>query len=174
MLPSIYPLLDGLVEAIEKEMAILNGLAELFTAERGLVITGDVGAFWTLTKRKQKLQKELTSVVETRDQLIARLCEGHNMRRENLRLRELISASLAPDDPQASSFRALLDNYQSAAERAAEAGLRTQQLLKKSVEYVDHMVKMVSHVNNPSLTYSSNGAMRPGKQSYGSTLSAHL
>jgi len=168
VLPSIYPLFDQLAESIEAETAILNGLAELFTAERKLVISGDVKALDRMTKKKRGLQNDLSSATQATEQAMRAICEAAEIDRDRITritMNQLPGYLLGNDDERARVLARRLEEHRLAAQSAGESGLRTQELLKKSMGYVEHMVRMITQPKNPPSTYSSKGRLRTGGQS---------
>jgi len=71
---------------------------------------------------------------------------------------------LGNDDERACALARRLEEHRLAAQSAGESGLRTQELLKKSMGYVEHMVRMITQPQNPPSTYSSKGRLRAGGQ----------
>jgi len=165
VLPSIYPLFDQLAESIEAETAILNSLAELFTAERKLVISGDVKALDRMTKKKRGLQKDLSSAAQATEQAMRAVCETAEIDRGRITMNQLPGYLLGNDDERACVLASRLEEHRLAAQSAGESGLRTQELLKKSMGYVEHMVRMITQPQNPPSTYSSKGRLSTGGQS---------
>ena len=164
MLPSIYPFFDELAESIEAETAILTSLAELFTAERDLVINGEVDALSCLTKKKRGLQHELSAAAQKTERAMTALCSAADIDRDSVTLNQLPGFLLTNDDERACILSQRLEEHRLAANSAGESGLRTQVLLKKSMEYVDHMVRTITQADKPPSTYSADGRMMPGGQ----------
>lgn len=164
MLPSIYPFFDRLAEAIEAETAILTSLTELFTAERELVVSGDVDALRHLTKKKRGLQRELSTATQKTEQARTAVCNAAGIDRDRVTLNQLPGFLLRNDDERACVLSQRLEEHKLAANSAGESGLRTQLLLKKSMAYVDHMVRTITQADRPPSTYSADGRMMPGGQ----------
>jgi len=164
VLPSIYPFFDELAESIEAETAILTCLAELFAAERELVINGDVDALRRLTKKKRGRQHELSAAAQKTERAMTAVCNAADIDRDGVTLNQLPGFLLTNDDERACILSQRLEEHKLAANSAGESGLRTQVLLKKSMEYVDHMVRTITQADKPPSTYSADGRMMPGGQ----------
>ncbi len=164
MLPSIYPFFDELAESIEAQTAILNNLAELFTAERELVINGDVDAQRRLVKKKRGLQNELSAASQKTDRAMTAACSAAGIDRDSVTLNQLPGFLLTNDDERACILSRRLEEHRLAANSAGESGLRTQELLRKSMEDVDHMVRTITQDDKPPSTYAANGRLRAGVQ----------
>jgi len=164
VLPSIYPLFDQLAESIRAETVILNTLAELFTAERELVISGDVKALDRMTKKKRGLQRDLSSAAQATEQAKRAVCKALEIDCDKTALNRLPGYLLGNDDERACELTRRLEEHRLAAQSARESGLRTQELLRKSMGYVEHMVKMITQPQNLPSTYSSKGRLSAGGQ----------
>ena len=164
MLPSIYPYFDDLALTIEAETAILEKLAELFAAERELVVSGDVDALTRLTKRKRGLQNELSAAAQNTERGMIALCAAAEIDRNSITLNRLPGLILTSDAERACILSRQLEEHRLAANSAGQAGLRTQELLKKSMEYVDHMVRTIAQADKPPSIYAANARLRPGAQ----------
>ncbi|MBN2207881.1 MAG: flagellar protein FlgN [Candidatus Coatesbacteria bacterium] len=164
MLPSIYPYFDDLADSLEAETAILQNLADLFTAERELVVGGDVDALTRLTKRKRGLQNELSAAAQNTERAMIALCGEAGIDRNSTTLNRLPGLILTNDAERACMLSRRLEEHRLAANGAGQAGLRTQELLKKSMEYVDHMVRTIAQADKPPSIYAANARLRPGAQ----------
>ena len=159
MLPSIYPLFDELADSLGAETSILDGLAELFTAERELVIKGDVDALRLLAREKRGLQGKLSSAAQATERAMTVVCDAAGIDRASVTMNQLPGFLISNDDERACILSRRLEEHRLAANGAGESGLRTQELLKKSMQYVDHMVRTITQADAPPSTYAANGRL---------------
>ncbi|MBN1592507.1 MAG: flagellar export chaperone FlgN [Candidatus Coatesbacteria bacterium] len=164
MLPSIYPLFDELADAVEAQTLVLNHLAELFAAERELVIRGDAKSLWMLTRQKRELQGKLTEAAQNTEKAMTAVCEASGIDREHFTMNQLPGVLIRDDSERACVLSRRIEELRLAANEAGESGLRTQELLRNSAQYVGHMVKMITRVETPPQTYAGNGRLVSGAQ----------
>jgi len=164
VLPSIYPLFDELAESLEAETSILNGLAELFTAERELVIKGDADALQLLTREKRGLQGTLSAAAQATERAMTAVCDAAGIDRASITLNQLPGLLISNDNERACIISRRLEEHRLAANGAGESGLRTQELLKNSMQYVDHMVRTITRADRPPSLYAANGRLVAGAQ----------
>jgi len=151
-----------LIEILDKEAAIYEGLLKLSREKTDVIVKGKVTELEGITKVEQSMILQLARLEETREKLVALLSEELGMNADDINVTEL--EKVLPKD-QSEELSECQKKMTGIFRDLKDSNDLNAKLIKNSLDYIDFSVNILSNAGSSGDLYGKSGQSNdPGKR----------
>ncbi len=154
-------LFDRLIEIMDKEKFIYEGILELSKNKTDLIVEGKVSELEGVTKLEQSMIVKLGKLEEERVELISKLAQQNQAVAPDVTLDTLIK--IAPE-AKAKKLTECGRGLENVIKNLSEANSLNSKLIKSSLDYIDFSINVLTNAASADNTYGSEGLSKDAKK----------
>lgn len=147
-------LIDRLIEVLNKETAMYEGILKLSKSKTNVIVEGKVFELESITKLEQNIILSLGKLEREREELVNKLAVQLNLKPSDITLDSLIK--LLPEE-QAQK----LDNCYNALPKVvrdlSDANVLNSKLIRSSLDYIDFSINILTNAGSSGNNYENAG-----------------
>lgn len=154
-------LFDKLIEIINKEKALYEGILELSKRKTDVIVEGKVSELEGVTKLEQSMILKLGKLEEEREELILKFAREDKSEASDITLNKLIK--MAPK-AYAKQLKDCGRELESVIKDLSQANSLNSKLIKSSLDYIDFSINVLTSATSADNTYGSEGLSNDAKK----------
>lgn len=152
---------DRLIEVMDKEKSIYEGILELSNKKTDIIVGGKVSELEGVTKLEQSMILKIGKLEEEREELILKLVDKNQDELSSVTLNSLIKK--APK-AQAKQLKECGRQLEAVIKKLSEANSLNSKLIKSSLDYIDFSINVLTTAASPDNTYGNAGLSNDAKK----------
>ena len=154
-------LIEGLIDVLNKETAMYEGILKLSKNKTDVIVKGKVTELEGITKLEQSMILQLGKLEEDREKLVDTIAAELKMKASNVTLAGL--EKLFPKE-QAEKLRACHNKLPTLVKDLGEANVLNSKLIRNSLDYIDFSINIMTNVGATGNNYGYSGQSNDSKK----------
>ena len=154
-------LVDKLIEILNKETALYEGILKLSKNKTDVIVEGKVTELEGLTKFEQSTILQLGKLEEEREKLVDKLAEQLKVKVSDINLTSL--EKLVPKE-QAEKLKICHEKLPKVINNLSEANTLNAKLIRSSLDYIDFSVNVLTNAEATGNNYENSGQSSDSKK----------
>ena len=154
-------LVDKLIEILNKETALYEGILKLSKNKTDVIVEGKVTELEGLTKFEQSTILQLGKLEEEREKLVDKLAEQLKVKVSDINLTSL--EKLVPKE-QAEKLKICHEKLPKVINSLSEANTLNAKLIRSSLDYIDFSVNVLTNAEATGNNYVNSGQSSDSKK----------
>lgn len=156
-------LTDKLLEVLNKESAIYEGILKLSKEKTDAIVAGKISELENITRLEQSIILKLGKLEGERESIVENLASGLNIKATDITLTNLIN--MLPED-EAKKLKNYQEGFAEILEKLREANMLNSKLIRNSLEYIDFSINILAgagvegNYGNSGNSGGSNGVLK--------------
>lgn len=134
-------LTDKLLEVLNKESAIYEGILKLSKEKTDAIVAGKISELENITRLEQSIILKLGKLEGERESIVENLASGLNMKATDITLTNLIN--MLPEG-EAKKLKNYQEGFAEILEKLREANMLNSKLIRNSLEYIDFSINILA------------------------------
>lgn len=155
-------LIDKLIEILDKEMSIYEGVLKLANEKTDVIIAGKVSELEGITKLEQSSIIKLSKLEEERETLVEQLAAELNVKPSELTLKSLIKQ--LPKE-QSKRLKSCYDELPKIFNDLRNANVLNSKLIRNSLDYIDFSINVLTNSGSTG-NYGISGQPNDSKKNF--------
>lgn len=134
-------LTDKLLEVLNKESDIYEGILKLSKEKTDAIVAGKISELESITRLEQSIILKLGKLERERESVVEKLAAGLKVKATEITLTNLIN--MLPEG-QAEKFKNYRDGFIEILDKLSEANMLNSKLIRNSLEYIDFSINILA------------------------------
>lgn len=156
-------LIDKLIEVLNKEASVYEGILKLSKKKTDVIISGKVSELEGITKAEQSVIVTLGKLEEEREKLVEQIAVQLDMKASDVKLSDLIK--LLPQE-QAEKLKECHDTLPKVFSDIQNANVVNSKLIRNSLDYIDFSINVLTSTGTTGNYGNSGQSDDPKKKNF--------
>lgn len=154
-------LMDRLIEILNKETAVYEGIFKLFRNKTDAIVEGKVSELEGITRLEQSMVIQLSKLEEEREELVDKLAVQLNVKASDITLDSL--GKLFPKE-QAQELENCHNTLPRLIHNLGEANTLNSKLIRNSLDFIDFSINVLTNAGSAGNNYRYTGQSGDSKK----------